>query len=581
MDNLNQQNRDLPNQHADGKVMEPYPTPVDVVSKLRAKEKIGPLDQQIIFRHLSRKWRRYCSPPEWALLSYIFDRSIGWGHPTFSACQANIINGDAEYAGCGLKKTALNSTLNSLKERQMITRERKRDFIILGLNLEHPDMKIPVSKRLQSDQKSAKRTSRSPAGELEKSAKRTQNSRVGNSRVYTSSPSAQMDILLDEFENQFGPEKSEIEPEISAENSDENFAAENIETDNRGGMKSATDAVQAKLDLVSAKRETETQRKASAAKRKSKNRLNTNDLELVWKTAMAETFPEKMHIGWSVDQRKQYKGFIQQFNSKVNGDLLAFAEWSVKNWRAVLLRNPWMKQPPEFPNFGWWRSTGIQSVFSETRALIEENKYSNPNTASRMEHLMRSGLTEEEAHLELAKDHAHGALKKEMRQSEARQRTDRFAAEKARDEARQMDRFKGKLDEALGSDDETAKELAGLIREDSNGNVVVPHPRSPRMEAYRKKKRDEKAAQAIQAAKQSGMASAPVPTETWEEMQERLRKETAAKFNRVQALHTENPYEMTLFPVLTETWEEVQERLRKETAGQFGNANKNNKKVAL
>ncbi|WP_152612788.1 hypothetical protein [Leisingera sp. ANG-M6] len=134
-----------------------------------SREDITPLDRLQVVQEVNRKWAKVLDLFEFRVVSYILDRTVLWGRKTFRACHENILNGTDRFAGIGLKRAKYLSTLKSLEDRKVITRERTRNFVVLGLNLDwEPEevlMKLPTSKNASEpgkDQKSTTRTSRSP-----------------------------------------------------------------------------------------------------------------------------------------------------------------------------------------------------------------------------------------------------------------------------------------------------------------------------------------------------------------------------------------------------------------------------------
>lgn len=468
-----------------------------VATKVAADQELDLLDQVTVNRELSRVWRRHCTIAEWALLTYIGDRSVGWGKSSFRASTKNIIEGDAKYSGVGLKKTAYFAAVRSLTEKGMIYHKRSKDSVVLGLNFEwEPDRQLPAPKRLQDTaQNSGKRTSRTPGNEPQNSVSRTQNRTSENRTSIIPSPAAPECLS-----NDFFPEEDQAQiPTV-----------ENSEPEICNPLQSVRDH----LDGVQAGIEARREAKTKSVRTKPKSKLNTTDLELIWKQAMHDTFPDHMHVSWTGDQKKRIKSFMVRFEKSGQGDVLAFADWSVRNWRVVLKRNSWMKNAPEFPTVNWWMSAGIQERFGQVRSDIEELKFENRAKQSEWDRLKQGGFTDEEAHQEMAQRAAETRLRSRMRK--VKDDADRKLEEAtARDErAARMDGLAERLAQSPAAD---------LIRFDTDGKAVLPHPNSPKMQAIRDEQRKAEADALLAETNPSSGPASAVPTETWEQMMERNR----------------------------------------------------------
>ncbi|MFV2053167.1 hypothetical protein [Aliiroseovarius sp. YM-037] len=95
--------------------------------KLRGNRMLTAIEKLMIYQTLSRHWRRYLTPTEFVVLSYIVDRSAGWGRGDFVACGDNVLYGDREYAGVGVGRTAYYNSLRSLEAAGAISRKSHRD----------------------------------------------------------------------------------------------------------------------------------------------------------------------------------------------------------------------------------------------------------------------------------------------------------------------------------------------------------------------------------------------------------------------------------------------------------------------
>lgn len=481
-----------------------------VARKLETGQEIGPLDQVHVTREINRTWQRHCTPTEIALLYYIIDRTLGWGKATFKASTENILEGDETYAGLCLSERVFHRTKKDLADKGMIVHRRSRDYTVLGLNFDWSEEMLPIPKRLKTPQNCQSDSSRTANLAPQNCQFGRQKSKSEKSKTIIPSPSAR-----DEFDEDILPGEKRTGDDPA------NLTRVNFEDCN--GLQGSLDGfdvkarVEAQLAQTQDRIETTRQNRVRKAETKHGSQLNTTDLELIWKQALHETFPEHMHVAWTADQKKRIKPFITRFVTSVHGDLLAFARWSVLNWRVVLKRNPWMDNAPEFPAVNWWMSSGVQSVFARSRAEIAERRFETPAMQDEYTRLLRSGMTEEEAHHEMARRKEHEVLQAQMKQT--RDEANRKLAQ-ARDLEDRAARMEG-LEEKLASN----PDLAGLIRRDGQGRVVVPHPNSQRMQALREEARRAERDAIVAAAPKTTTQTPSIPAETWEQMQDRLRQQ--------------------------------------------------------
>ena len=473
-----------------------------VANKIKTGQDIGPLEQALMVRDINRTWRRYCSSDELSLLIYVLDRSVGWGKRSFQASVENILTGNETYAPLELSRRTYFRAQNSLIEKQMLIKKRSRDYVVLGLNFDWTEEQLPAPVRVlgkaqktNSGKKCQIDTSSGVNAALQKCPAGTQNSKSEKRKNIIPSPSAP-ECLSDDF----FPEEDQAQIP----------AAEKLQPEVCNPLQSVRDH----LDGVQAGIEARRKVKTKSIRTKPKSKLNTTDLELVWKQAMCEKFPEQEHMAWSADQKKRIKPFMDRFHASVRGDLLKFARWSVINWQQVLHRNKWMTSAPEFPSVNWWISSKVQDVFSRTRSEIEELKFENWITRTEWDRLKLAGFTDEEARQKIALRAAETRLRSQMRKiKENADRTLEVAT--ARDErSARMDGLAEQLAQSPAAD---------LIRFDAHGKAVLPHPKSPRMQALRDEQRKAEADALLAKTKPSSGPASAVPTETWEQMMERNR----------------------------------------------------------
>lgn len=110
-----------------------------VAEKLHSKRGITLLEKLEVYQELNRNWRRYLTPYEHMAVSYIIDRSVGFGKHYFSAGTPNILNGNEEYAGIGLTKRTYFKAMNSLEEKGFISRVTHKMGVTIYVHINwHP-----------------------------------------------------------------------------------------------------------------------------------------------------------------------------------------------------------------------------------------------------------------------------------------------------------------------------------------------------------------------------------------------------------------------------------------------------------
>jgi hypothetical protein len=104
--------------------------------KLKSNESFTPVEKLMVYQTLSRHWRKALTPSEFVVLSYIVDRSVGWGNAYFTACADNVLMGAGEYSGVGVSRTSYYRALTSLEKMGAITRKSLRDRTRIWLHLD-------------------------------------------------------------------------------------------------------------------------------------------------------------------------------------------------------------------------------------------------------------------------------------------------------------------------------------------------------------------------------------------------------------------------------------------------------------
>lgn len=103
---------------------------------LKANHHISLEDKLKGYQGASRFWRRHLSQQEIVLITYIVDRTVGWGKNLFTASHENVLKGTLEFSGVGLPERTYFRALASLEEKGLIERRSYRDRTRIVLNLD-------------------------------------------------------------------------------------------------------------------------------------------------------------------------------------------------------------------------------------------------------------------------------------------------------------------------------------------------------------------------------------------------------------------------------------------------------------
>lgn len=495
---------------------------------------ITPLDRLQMWQWVSRKWRRHLSVNEFAVVTYIMDRSIGWGFETFRASHRNILDGNEEYSGIGLKKTVYMEALAKLEKMGAIHRKRSRDFVVLGLNFgwkpeEAKNRPIPSH---QLDQKSEIRSSRSPeTGGSEVRYPDTEERNYGKKEItLAGSPSAPGHSTNSDFD--FGEEDPNTSP--GSEREEQDFTAEKFSDENEEGGCNPVQLGQPATDEIRTQMEAAQQghrkgRAARIAAAKAKEIPNSTDFSVIWNEAMREAHPDMPTPSWTKATRDKINRAIERYGTGGDLSFLDLTDWAVRNWTPIIRRQfKNMKNPPRTPSLNWFLAEGITMAFADYHATGKLKELASDIHQTTFDQLIARGMTEKDALAEIGRRDALSAMKDENAKAKA------DAAQKlriAKDKEERAERLEG-----LGDTIEKAKELGVPVRKVEPRRPgqawrapAIPHPQSETMKRFRRER--------AEAEHEKNSPATPVnpvhapPTETWEELQERLRRERAAKMN--------------------------------------------------
>ncbi len=400
---------------------------------------ITPMDRLQISQFLTRVWSRHLNNAEFRILDHIIDRTVRWGRPTFTSTHETILNGNEHFAGVNMSMRTYERALSNLVKRGMVFRKRHQTGVTLSLNLrwmpENEEMSLPIPKRKQSGPAIVAEQNRHSGGTL-----------------YRNGSSRKENVLV-ASDDGVGKSEEKSLAEIIAE-------------------KTA---------------EFEKNKSARIEKAKKKKIPNATDFYAIWKMAVADH-----HEGLAVpDPTIKQAGIVNKAIKRYgtgSPTLLELAEWAVANWSAILSRRfAKMENLPEKPTINWFLSEGILAAMADFYASGELSKVRRrrrgPNKQAEIERLMATGLSHEEAVLQVAEDTAKRDLRREMQNSQ-RVADQKLAEARAAEDRAKAPRWTG------------------------------PHPDSP---AERDRRRVEAQQRIAEATPDEKITNLP----TWEEIQQR------------------------------------------------------------
>lgn len=487
---------------------------------------ISPLDRLSVVQHLNRKWARYLNANEFRVMVYILDRSVFWGQPTFRASHKNILKGTAEYAGIGMPERTYKRTLTTLENRGAIIRKRSRDCVILGLNFnwkpEEEAVNLPVPKRL----KKAKCGEKCHTGISEVPQWHTEEREYKKGSSY-SDPSARGSSASDDFGKKSEEEKTEsTSPDF--EKNQKAIGAQPPVADQCNGLQRGNEAAQRVKTLLSSRQEELSDAEADRiAVAMAKTTPNSTDFKLIWNKALRETYPDALATDFTVVLKRRINLAIKRYGRNNPVSFLELTDWAVRNW-AVIMRTHfhWIKKDrPELPTVHWFISEGVFMKFAEAYMSGSLHKLKNSRETDELTRLLANGMPEQEALALIGEKRAARKMRQQMEKTK-REAQQKLAAARAREEAAR--RFEGIADKLADAGVPVQKIPPRRPGQVWTG-MPIPHPDSPAMQEQRRKEREAAGKKALEETQQAnttapGMRS-PVPTETWEELQERLRRE--------------------------------------------------------
>lgn len=283
--------------------------------------------------------------------------------------------------------------------------------------------------------------------------------------------------------------------------------------ENCNGLHSA-DKVRA--GLAERMEKTEGARKQAAEKAKTK-KPNSTDVEIVWKAAMTETFPMYNHVGWGSEQHAKVKRALSKCVYSNTITLPALLDWSVRRWSRLLQRKlHFLTNAPNIPSINFMLSEGILRLIADAYADSDLDRMISGGEENELKRLMLTGMTEQEALALIGEERARKRMRDEINRKTREANRKLAAARDHEDRAIRLEGFGERLAEVGVPVQPVKKRCPGQAWQ----APPIPFSNSPAMQEKRR------AARAAEPAPPVPSGSPPPGSkmETWDELQERLRK---------------------------------------------------------
>jgi hypothetical protein len=116
--------------------MTAQPSLAQINRKLKNSKEISLAEKIVVYQAVSRVWRRHLTQAEIVTVTYIVDRTIGWGKNHFTASFKNVLYGTDRYSGIGLPERTYFRALKTLQEKGLIERKSRRDRTTIALKVD-------------------------------------------------------------------------------------------------------------------------------------------------------------------------------------------------------------------------------------------------------------------------------------------------------------------------------------------------------------------------------------------------------------------------------------------------------------
>lgn len=489
----------------------------------RSAEQVDDTDSRVlkrlkIYQRLVREWGRCLDLYEFRLMTVIVDETVGRQKLSYTTTVHRLIEGNAGCAGTGMCRRRVFYALKSLTERGLIRKTNKRNHLELAPNLNwtgEDDAMIPTPKRLKNP-KSGDEAPENPGEGVHDMHRRGALDALQGCTSCTLYTGILTHVSSTQIRSS-GPDASRPEPP-------ENFLSGENETHLSGhedqlSPQSPPDQPEGQGDLalpvtdpalLLRKRvkkivdDGKARRAAGAQRAMQQNRPGA--VEIVWRTAMQETFPQATISAWTRKDLGRVGQKLKGFTLPEGMTFPAFADWSVRNWTQIMSKQfRWMKKssPPAMPDLSFWLHFARQ--FADCHAEGKLRSWLRSGEASELQKLMGRGMTEEQALAEIGRQRAARGMRDEMTKREQKVKIKASAAKRDAQKAEAFAQFGAK-----------------------HGGARVIHPRSPNAQKMAEEMRAKERETNRETTGQSDPVLQPVapgePMPIWEELQAQRAK---------------------------------------------------------
>lgn len=351
---------------------------------------LNTLDRIRVFQHVNRVWRPYLSVQERDFLFYLLDNTVCWGRTTLKATIQQMVAGTSWLPQAGVSERTVYRLLSGMRERGLLESVTNGRVTIISLNLEWVPEVLRVPKRLRNG---APNTSKSVTS--------------GSDKDF---------YLADEPTNVELPKDSTL-PSWQIRTA--NLADQNCQIGSpikeealNGSSSKKTGAVRRGLDEGDNPTEPDERPRSAAdavafgrTKAKRKRKLDiAPDNFTVWQDAWVLAYPKAPCYRWT----RAETAMIRTLEKRAVGSGCHWADflsWAVSHWSEVrAAKFGWMKNPaPMLPTVKFMVGFADQFLDAYADRSAEGRLLTATGEDAEIEQLMRTGLSREQALIEIGK----------------------------------------------------------------------------------------------------------------------------------------------------------------------------------